>query len=488
MIALNLLSKQIVARALIVVFLLITLPLALIVLYSMQQTVPRGVFIENWAVQGMPISQLQVQLSDHLQRLQHQQVLLRSSRPGIPSGTFTWEQLGFSADMDRVWSEFEALQLGSFIERAKHRWRMRNHSYRLHIDFDTNQLEHAVAMQWDDIISGQPADARRTITPDDRVLYIPDKPAYRIDILHLRERLTRLFPTPWWTLTLPPPRLMAELPVREVAATITLQSLKEEGIERKIAQFTTQYRSSSEGRKHNIQSTARIIHDQILKPNEIFDYNKVIRETKAQYGFKAAPVIFNGTIVPGIGGGICQVSTTLYNAVLRTGLEIVERRNHSLPIGYVPKGQDATFAEGYINFRFRNSSGAHLLIRTVTTDWTITVKLFGTLPKDITYTIESNTVKTLQPPVKYVKNNTLPRGQQKLIAKGRIGHIVETYRYKKENGRIIAKELISKDTYKPQPTIFAVNREGSARGDRQPADPIAPKRSILEDGVSGPVF
>ena len=105
-----------------------------------------------------------------------------------------------------------------------------------------------------------------------------------------------------------------------------------------------------------------------MAPGETFDYSKIIAQTEAKFGYKEAPVILNGNLVPGIGGGICQVSTTLYNAVLRSGLEIVERRNHSLPVSYVTLGQDATFANGYINFKFRNNTDAYLWIRTITTD------------------------------------------------------------------------------------------------------------------------
>jgi vancomycin resistance protein YoaR len=222
-----------------------------------------------------------------------------------------------------------------------------------------------------------------------------------------------------------------------------------------------------------------------MAPGETFDYSKIIEQTEAQFGYKEAPVILNGKLVPGIGGGICQVSTTLYNAVLRSGLEIVERRNHSLPVSYVTLGQDATFASGYINFKFRNNTDSYLLIRTITTDQDVTVKLFGHMSPSITYDIDSNIVETLQPPIKYLHNPSLKPGATRPISTGKVGYKVETYRIKRENGIIVKKELISKDKYSPVPTLIASNR-----GDIKPEEGNSPEsgQPILEDGVKGPAF
>ncbi len=187
---------------------------------------------------------------------------------------------------------------------------------------------------------------------------------------------------------------------------------------------------------------------------------------------------------PGIGGGICQVSTTLYNAVLRAGLEIVERRNHSVPINYAPLGQDATFASGYINFRFKNTTGHHLLIRTSSENGVLTVKLFGTMDKNVSYDIRSTTVKTIPPSAKYVRNPSLPKGTVTLLQQGKTGYVVETYRYKKAGGKVVDKELISRDTYKAQPALY-----GSNSGETPPAKSgKSGGPQMIEDGVRAPVF
>nr|WP_243735197.1 VanW family protein [Paenibacillus turpanensis] len=277
--------------------------------------------------------------------------------------------------------------------------------------------------------------------------------------------------------------LRLELPITIVQPKVTTDALKAQGIDRRIAHFSTAYRTSSEGRVHNIESTASVIHDQLLAPGEVFDYGKAVRETEKKFGYRSSTVIIDGNFAPGVGGGICQVSTTLYGAVLRAGLEIVERKNHSLPISYVPKGQDATFSSGWINFRFRNNTGSHLLIRTQSNHNVLTVKLFGRMDPAVSYSIKSEVVETLQPPVKYIKDNSLPKGSVKLLKTGKTGYIVETYRYKLVNGKIESKEKISRDTYKPQPSTYASNADH--RTDAPAPGQEAPL--MIEDGVSGPL-
>jgi hypothetical protein len=151
----------------------------------------------------------------------------------------------------------------------------------------------------------------------------------------------------------------------------------------------------------------------------------------------------------------------------------------------VPLGQDATYANGYINFMFTNSSEHHLLIRTESDGNRVTVKLFGTMPESVTYEIESNILQTLEPPVKYVRNPTLQVGAQTVLQQGKPGYVVETFRIRKENGAVTSKERLSQDKYQPQPALIAVHGSDAAP-DKD--GPPGGSRSIIEDGVSGPVF
>lgn len=121
-----------------------------------------------------------------------------------------------------------------------------------------------------------------------------------------------------------------------------------------LGSYTSYFNTAAKGRTHNIYLAADSVDHYLVKPNEVFSFNDIVGERTASRGYEAAPVFVGTELVPGIGGGICQVSSTLFNAALYGGMDIVERVNHIEPVGYMPLGQDATVAYGYIDFAFKN--------------------------------------------------------------------------------------------------------------------------------------
>lgn len=143
-----------------------------------------------------------------------------------------------------------------------------------------------------------------------------------------------------------------------------------------IAVYSTHFDSNLVNRTVNIRLAATALDGKLLAPGERFSFNESVGQRTTEAGFKEAMIIEGNTYIPGIGGGICQVSSTLYNAALLAHLEIVERHSHSLPVDYVPSGQDATVSYPNLDFKFRNSTDAHLLIRSIVDSNTLTIKLF----------------------------------------------------------------------------------------------------------------
>ena len=121
-----------------------------------------------------------------------------------------------------------------------------------------------------------------------------------------------------------------------------------------LGSFTTYFDGSNTSRAHNIHLAAQKIHQTLIPAGGIFSFNQVVGERTAEAGYDDAPVFMGGRLVPGIGGGICQVSSTLFNAALLSGMDIVERDTHFAPVSYIPVGLDATVAWGYIDFQFKN--------------------------------------------------------------------------------------------------------------------------------------
>ncbi|WP_039834827.1 VanW family protein [Paenibacillus sonchi] len=448
-------------------------------LYGSQQTLPPKTLVAGWDVGGMEIADVRAGLATRLQALEAVPLVLKAE-PNTKL-TVTLRQAGMTYEAEEFLQGLNTLTEGGLLERVRARWSFPR-SWELRAHLDLTQLQKSLSPDWEKETFGVPVDAVRRITADDRVVYTPEKTTYEVDWRALELALQAVVPLTLHNAdSLKGKQIMLEVPLSIRQPEVTLKILKEQGIERKISQFSTSLGASGPGRTFNVQAAAAAVNGTLLPPGAVFDYGKAIQKAQADTGFREAPVIVNGRLQPGVGGGICQVSSTLYNAALRSGLEIVERRNHSLPVNYLPKGQDATFSEGNINFRFRNNTGKSLIIHAAVQGRTLTVKLFGTFPKNVTFLVQSRTVELLAPADKYVSDPSLPRGGTRVIQNGKTGYIVETYITRLVDGKAVEKKLLSRDTYYAQKRIIAINQGGMGKS----IQPDSRKQPLVEDGVRG---
>ncbi|MEK8131767.1 VanW family protein [Paenibacillus filicis] len=463
-------------------------------LYGSSQRLPARLHIGTWEVGGLTLQEFEQQLAERRTAFLATKAVLRLDNGSAAAGSTAERplgELGVELHTDALMEATLPLRQGSLFQRARARWSLRGQVWNAQPGIAADKLAASLRLAYPQIYRNPPKNAARIIGPDDSIGYAAEQPTVQPDEAALAERLIASLPA--WEQPQPAtPELV--VPLRPWKPEVTVETLRAQGIVRKLGEFQTVYppappgaADSGAGRLHNVQSTAASLQDVLLAPGTVFDYAPYIEQTEKNAGYREAPVIVNGKLVPGVGGGICQVSSTLYNAVLRAGLEVVERRNHSLPVSYVALGQDATFASGFINFKFRNNTAHHLLIRTITDSRGLTVKLFGQTPPDVTYDVISSTVEKLEPPTKYVHNPTLPRGKQVSISRGKPGYIVETYRIKKQNGLEISRERVSRDTYSAQPNVVATNSSNGAGLDRSSPAPEG-GTPLVEDGVKGPTF
>ncbi len=165
----------------------------------------------------------------------------------------------------------------------------------------------------------------------------------------------------------------------ELPLYITESGYKEEDVtsldEVVVASYTTYFNRGVVGRNKNIELSAKAIDNVILGVGDHFSFNDTVGPSDAEHGYQPAQEIVNKELVMGIGGGICQTSSTLFNAVDKVGVDYVEWHHHSLSVGYVPEGRDATVSYGGKDFRFLNTTGVPLLINAVYGDGTLTVEV-----------------------------------------------------------------------------------------------------------------
>lgn len=158
--------------------------------------------------------------------------------------------------------------------------------------------------------------------------------------------------------------------------TPSLTSMEIKNLTRLIEIYYT-FIDGSPDRYHNIELAGDMIDYTLVMPDEQFSFNQIIGEPTREKGFREAPIIVKEEFVPGFGGGICQLSSTLYNVVLNTGLKIVERHTHSMEVNYVPPGRDATVAYDYKDFKFINSADYPILIRVTVHGKLLGVSIYG---------------------------------------------------------------------------------------------------------------
>ena len=202
---------------------------------------------------------------------------------------------------------------------------------------------------------------------------------------------------------------------------------------------------------------ANKINGTVLLPNEEFSYNKTVGERTIAAGYKEAHIFSGGKVVDGLGGGICQISSTLYDAVLYANLEIKERRNHNLPAQYIKNGLDATVVYGSIDFKFVNSRKYPVKIMAEVKNGVAKIDIYG-VKEEVEYEVRLEPVVLSYTPFKtqYITDTSLASGQQVVEQTGVNGCKTVTYKYLLLNGSIISKTEISRDTYSPINKIVRV--------------------------------
>ena len=256
-----------------------------------------------------------------------------------------------------------------------------------------------------------------------------------------------------------------EAPIKEVTAKITKDKLST--INAKISSSTTSFSSSSSNRCYNIELASKAINGTVLLPGDTFSFNGVVGERTVSKGYKEAGVIIGNKVDSGIGGGICQVSTTLYNAILRSNIKSVERTHHSLPSSYVDLGMDATVDYGNLDYKFKNTLEYPIYIEAVTVNKTITFNVYSNSSLATKrYELYNEVYKNIEPSISYINDPSLPEGTTEYVQKPSTGHRVKVYKRIYENDKLIGQELVSDDYYKP---INGVIKRGTKKVAATPA-------------------
>ncbi|MGE5509222.1 MAG: VanW family protein [Chitinophagales bacterium] len=274
-----------------------------------------------------------------------------------------------------------------------------------------------------------------------------------------------------------PGERQVEVAVRSVRPSVSLAELRKAGIRRVLARYQTRFDPSDQNRVHNIALAATALDGALIRPGEVWSFNRTVGPRTVERGYRSAPEIVREKYVLGIGGGTCQVSSTLYNAALLAGLEIPERSAHSQPLGYVPPGRDATVYFGLIDLKIRNTRTAPVVIATAVGRDTLSIALCGQEDEFPEVRIETGPLEPLEPGPEVVEvDPALATGVRQVVEEARLGYRVKVFRLYLRQGTQVASEVISTDLYPPRPRRVKVGppATGTPPADKSPATPGRP--------------
>ena len=238
---------------------------------------------------------------------------------------------------------------------------------------------------------------------------------------------------------------------------VCLGSLSQGEVE--IAGYATSLRGRTISQQHNARLAAEALEGSIIAPGATFSFNKRVKSWSMDRGYVKAPVSFDGELVRAFGGGVCQTSTTLYNAALLAGLPIVERHAHVFAPHYVPPGRDAAVAQFNIDLRFRNPYPWPLRIHASATSDRLDIRLYGAEHPHDNAQVTAEVLSTLTPArlTRVVHRPTGRAGRAYVRNPGAVGYRVLSYRIFSQAGQEVRRERLADDTYQAMNRIVQVN-------------------------------
>lgn len=336
---------------------------------------------------------------------------------------------------------------GNIINRLQERALTVNHGYTIPLALHYNQAKlQGMINNIAEVIYTDPQNASLTYQ-NAKITFQPEKNGYKVDIAKTWTDLIAII-----NVHIP---VILDLTVNEIPPAIMSQDLM--GIDSLLSIYTTQFDPYDKNRSQNIALAAKNINHVLVRPNEVFSFNKYVGERLSEHGYKEAPVFIDGKLSLDWGGGVCQVSSTLYNAVLLADMAIEERTSHFHPPGYVPLGQDATVADNLLDFKFKNTTGNNIYITCEVFNRELVVQIFGKINSANTdIKIVATDKKVLEPNTIIKQDPTLELGKEIIDFAGEKGFQVTTYRVKYANGQEIKREYLAYDEYKAEDKVIRI--------------------------------
>ncbi|MEA4901141.1 VanW family protein [Desulfitobacterium sp.] len=330
-----------------------------------------GVKIGNVNVSNLTQDEAEQKLAESITPILDQKVefKIQSSSETLE---FTLRDLGLTYKLEQgIQQAYEMGHNGTIVQKAIQKYHSKKGTaVLLPLDYEWNSDQLQNTLQTAFAPYNKPvSDATFSITPDNKMVIQKETFGQEVNLDEVIAQVESLDP-------LKPSSINVTLKVLDQpkVTAAQLEGMKITGL---LGRYSTWFDANNKERTENVRISTQSLDGVILMPGEEFSFNNTVGERTSSAGYKEALIIVNDEFVPGLGGGVCQVSSTLYNAAVASRLQITERHAHSLEITYVPPGQDATVAYPYLDFKFKNNTPGLVLIRSSIKGSTLTFDLYG---------------------------------------------------------------------------------------------------------------
>jgi vancomycin resistance protein YoaR len=421
---------------------------------TQSDAIHEGVYVDGIDLSGMTVSEAQAVVNSYVSGLGEETLTLKIFDNELQVAL---QDLGLSCtNLDVIQEAAQLGKTGNIIRRYKERKDLEyeNKNYDLEWTLDSTLVSEYVnskCIQFDQ--DATDATLKRSGSSFE---IIEGKTGIKLDTDGAVQTITEYIENEW-----DKENGSVELPVETDYPRGTEEELSR--VKDVLGTFTTSYSTSGAGRSQNVANGTSLINGTVLYPGDTFSTYETVSPFSAENGYEMAGSYLNGKVVDSLGGGICQVSTTLYNAVLRAELEVVERSNHSMIVTYVDPSADAAIAGTYKDFKFTNNTDAPIYIEGTTANKQVTFTIYGeeTRPSNRTVKYVSQTLSTTDPGVLIVADAGQPIGYR-TVESAHKGVVAELYKHVYVNGVEESVTKVNKSTYKASPRTITIGVAGDA--------------------------
>ncbi len=429
--------------------------------------IANGIYIGDVSVGGMTADEAEAAIDSYMAQISASEITLTSDDVTMVA---TLSELGYTPDIGASLDEAMAYgKGGTLVKRYKDAADLKKSSIVLPVNLDGNEEtltafleEHAEEFKQDVV--------EYTLTRQSGSFVIGDgQNGVELNVEESAAAITDFFKDGWH----------GSGEVALVCDVVEPRTSREEleQVTDVLGTFTTDYSDSASGRKTNVARGAELINGSVVYPGETFSVYGACGPLTEDNGYAEGTAYENGTTVPSVGGGICQVSTTLYNAVIRAELEIDERYGHSMMVSYVDPSADAAIAGTYKDLKFTNNLDYPIYIEGATDGSYIRFTVYGheTRPSNRTVKFESETLDTIEPTVEF-RTTSDPIGTITKVQSSHTGRSAQLWKIVTVDGVEESREVFNKTTYQMSPTIYEVGISSSN------ADAVAAMQAAIATG------